>query len=167
MLAPELRDTRPPARTGLTATYRVLIGGFYALDAVEPFHQHFSLQNYTLHYPFAKKERVPVPLLVVIAVLGPAAVIAVYTLVIDGLFSHQAPTASTGRRRKLGGRYRLKDRLWELNCGILGLGLAVAASFVITGRHAERMVYTATMLTLDRCSQECYWKTEARFDCEV
>jgi diacylglycerol diphosphate phosphatase / phosphatidate phosphatase len=31
------------------------------------------------------------------------------------------------------GKYRLKDRLWELNCGILGLLLAVGASFVITG----------------------------------
>lgn len=35
--------------------------------------------------------------------------------------------------RKLTGRYRLKDRLWELNCGILGLGLAVAGAFTVTG----------------------------------
>ncbi|KAF2501357.1 PAP2-domain-containing protein, partial [Lophium mytilinum] len=111
----------------------VLIAGFFALDAVEPYHQHFSLQNYTLHYPYAEHERVPVPWLVVIACLGPAAVIAVYTLVIDGLFSHQVATTSTGRRRKLTGKYRLKDRLWELNCGILGLALAVGASFVIVG----------------------------------
>lgn len=31
------------------------------------------------------------------------------------------------------GRYRFKDRLWELNCGILGLGLSVGAAFTITG----------------------------------
>ncbi|OCL07688.1 PAP2-domain-containing protein [Glonium stellatum] len=111
----------------------VLIAAFYALDAVEPFHQHFSLQNYTLHYPYAVKERVPVPALVLIAVICPAAIIAVYTLVIDGLFSHKLPAVSTGRKRRLTGRYRLKDRLWELNCGILGLLLAVAASFTITG----------------------------------
>ena len=30
------------------------------------------------------------------------------------------------------GPYRLKDRLWELNCGILGLLLSQAAAFVIT-----------------------------------
>ncbi|KAF2814867.1 PAP2-domain-containing protein [Mytilinidion resinicola] len=112
----------------------VLIAGFFALDAVEPFHQHFSLQNYTLHYPYAEHERVPVAWLVVIACFGPAVVIAVYTLVIDGLFSHQVSTTTpAGRRRKLTGKYRMKDRLWELNCGILGLALAVGASFVIVG----------------------------------
>lgn len=30
------------------------------------------------------------------------------------------------------GPYRLKDRLWELNCGVLGLLLSQAAAFVIT-----------------------------------
>lgn len=30
------------------------------------------------------------------------------------------------------GPYRLKDRLWELNCGILGLLLSQALAFVIT-----------------------------------
>jgi diacylglycerol diphosphate phosphatase/phosphatidate phosphatase len=42
------------------------------------------------------------------------------------------PTGRAGIKR-LSGRYRFKDRLWELNCGILGLGLSVGASFVITG----------------------------------
>jgi membrane-associated phospholipid phosphatase len=46
-------------------------------------------------------------------------------LVIDGLFSRQAG----GGRKK----YPLKSRLWELNCGVLGLLLGVGASFVITG----------------------------------
>ncbi|OCK81969.1 PAP2-domain-containing protein [Lepidopterella palustris CBS 459.81] len=111
----------------------VLIIGFYALDAVEPFHQHFALANYTLHYPYAVHERVPILWAVVIAVVCPAIIIAIYTLVIDGLFSHQRPVASSGRRRRLSGTYRLKDRLWELNCGILGLLLATAAAFTITG----------------------------------
>lgn len=31
------------------------------------------------------------------------------------------------------GPYRLRDRLWELNCGFLGLLLAQASAFVITG----------------------------------
>lgn len=113
---------------------RVLIGVFTIIDKVPPFHQHFALQNYTLHYPFAEKERVPVPLLCIIVVGGPAVIIAFYTLVIDGLFSHQTPMPSgrTGAKR-LSGRYRFKDRLWELNCGILGLGLSVGAAFTITG----------------------------------
>ncbi|KAJ4383985.1 hypothetical protein N0V86_000829 [Didymella sp. IMI 355093] len=112
----------------------VLIGVFTIIDKVAPFHQPFSLQNYTLHYPFAVKERVPVPLLCVLVVGGPAVIIAFYTLVIDGLFSHQTPmpSARAGVKR-LSGRYRFKDRLWELNCGILGLGLSVGAAFTITG----------------------------------
>ncbi|KZM19840.1 catalytic [Ascochyta rabiei] len=112
----------------------VLIGVFTIIDKVPPFHQPFALQNYTLHYPFAVKERVPVSLLCVIVVGGPAVIIAFYTLVIDGLFSHQTamPTSRAGVKR-LSGRYRFKDRLWELNCGILGLGLSVGAAFTITG----------------------------------
>jgi diacylglycerol diphosphate phosphatase/phosphatidate phosphatase len=103
---------------------RVLILAFFALDAVEPFHQEFSLKNYTLHYTYALKERVPVPALLMISTVAPAIIIAIYTLVIDGIFSH----AGSGRKK-----YTLKARLWELNCGILGLLLAVGASFVITG----------------------------------
>jgi hypothetical protein len=42
------------------------------------------------------------------------------------------PAGRAGIKR-LSGRYRFKDRLWELNCGILGLGLSVGAAFTITG----------------------------------
>jgi diacylglycerol diphosphate phosphatase/phosphatidate phosphatase len=112
----------------------VLIGVFTLIDKIPPFHQHFSLDNYTLHYPFAVKERVPVPWLCVYVVFAPAVIIGIYTLVLDGLFSHQTemPTGRAGIK-KLSGRYRFKDRLWELNCGILGLGLSVGAAFTITG----------------------------------
>ncbi|KAI8937442.1 hypothetical protein NX059_005164 [Plenodomus lindquistii] len=112
----------------------VLIGAFGIVDKIAPFHQHFSLDNYTLHYPYAVKERVPVIWLCVYVVAAPAVIIGIYTLVIDGLFSHQTtmPAGRSGIKR-LSGRYRFKDRLWELNCGILGLGLSVGAAFVITG----------------------------------
>lgn len=112
----------------------ILIVTFFIVDKIPPFHQPFSLQNYTLHYPFAEKERVPVFDLCLIAVAAPAAIIAFYTLVIDGLFSHNTPLPSNTRGiRRLTGRYRLKDRLWELNCGILGLGVSIGATFTITG----------------------------------
>ena len=59
----------------------------------------------------------------------PMLVIALYTMVIDGIFSH--------RRRVTGASwseaYRIQGRLWELNCGILGLWLSEGAAFVITG----------------------------------
>lgn len=112
----------------------VLIGIFTIVDKIAPFHQQFSLDNYTLHYPYAVKERVPVFWALIYVVAAPMVIIAIYTMVIDGLFSHHAvaPTGRTGVK-KLSGRYRFKDRLWELNCGILGLGLSVGAAFTITG----------------------------------
>ncbi|KAL9595171.1 MAG: hypothetical protein Q9179_005094 [Wetmoreana sp. 5 TL-2023] len=110
----------------------VLFFAFYALDAVEPYHQHFSLRNYTLQYPYAVHERVPVPLLFALNTILPAIIIAIYALLIDGLFSHQKQAAPRDGHRTLG-KYRVKDRLWELNCGLLGLLLSQGAAFVITG----------------------------------
>jgi membrane-associated phospholipid phosphatase len=69
-----------------------------------------------------------------LAVGIPAIIIAVYTLIIDGIFSHSPkPANSASGRRIINGRYPLKDRLWELNCGILGLLLSTAGAFTITG----------------------------------
>lgn len=86
-------------------------------------------------------ERVPVALAGLIAVIFPAVVIVVYTMVIDGIFSHQTPMPTArGGLKRLSGRYRFKDRLWELNCGLLGLGLSVCFAFTITGTvHSESL----------------------------
>jgi hypothetical protein len=111
---------------------------------VTPFHQHFALQNYTLQYPYAVHERVPIALALTISCAGPIVVIALYTLVIDGLFAH---------RRKIDGYknvYKLSDRLWELNCGILGLLLAQAAAFAITGTM-KNLVGKPRPDLIDRC----------------
>ena len=127
-------DLLPKSAPANTTAYRLLIGIFTIVDKIPPFHQKFALENYTLHYPYAVKERVPVIWLCVYVIAAPAVIIGFYTMVIDGLFSHQTamPTTRTGIKR-LSGRYRFKDRLWELNCGILGLGLSVGAAFTITG----------------------------------
>ncbi|KAF2664257.1 PAP2-domain-containing protein [Microthyrium microscopicum] len=103
----------------------VLLAGFLALDAIEPYHQEFSLRNYTLQYKYAVHERVPNLLLVVIACLAPAGIIVLWTLVVDGIFSHKVH----GQKRK----YTFKERLWELNCGLLGLALSIGLQYVIVG----------------------------------
>lgn len=105
------------------------------VDKIEPFHQPFALENWTLHYPYAEHERVTVTMAAILAVGCPLVIITFYTMVIDGIFSHQTPMPAGGRGglKRLTGRYRLKDRLWELNCGILGLMLSVGAAFTITG----------------------------------
>jgi hypothetical protein len=120
-----------PMRYCLTNSLsRILLGGFLALDAIEPYHQEFSLQNYTLHYKYAVHERVPNLALVAIAVAAPMAIISIYTMVVDGLFSHRV----NGLKKK----YSIKDRLWELNCGLLGLGLAIAMQYVIVGKAVNK-----------------------------
>ncbi|PGH30019.1 hypothetical protein GX50_07209 [[Emmonsia] crescens] len=115
--------------------YVILIGlvaGFYILDRIEPFHQPFAINNHSLYYPFAVNERVSIPLALAFSGGIPLVVILIYTIVIDGLFSHNKPLSSSGKRKVMG-PYRLRDRLWELNCGFLGLLLAQASAFVITG----------------------------------
>ncbi|PGH04521.1 hypothetical protein AJ79_07047 [Helicocarpus griseus UAMH5409] len=108
-----------------------LIVGFFILDKIEPFHQPFSPNNHSLHYPYADPERISIPVALALSGGIPLVTILLYTIVIDGLFSHNKPVSSSGRR-KLMGPYRLKDRLWEFNCGFLGLILAQGSAFVIT-----------------------------------
>jgi diacylglycerol diphosphate phosphatase/phosphatidate phosphatase len=52
-------------------------------------------------------------------------------MVIDGMYSHHKPP--TNRSRLLSGPWQMSDRLWEMNCGILGLGLSVAGTICVTG----------------------------------
>lgn len=107
--------------------------GFWELDLIEPYHQHFSLENKSLQYPYAVKERITINEALLISGVTPLVVIAIFTLLIDGLFSNHKPSAADGSgRRKLAGPYRFKDRLWELNCGFLGLLLSQALAFVTT-----------------------------------
>ncbi|PGH10260.1 hypothetical protein GX51_00017 [Blastomyces parvus] len=115
--------------------YVIIIGlvvGFYILDRIEPFHQPFAITNHSLYYPYAVNERVSIPLALALSGGIPLAVILIYTVVIDGLFSHNKPITSAGKRKFMG-PYSLKDRLWEFNCGFLGLLLAQGTAFVITG----------------------------------
>lgn len=78
-------------------------------------------------YPIADPERIPIWLAMILSGFIPACIIAVYTLFLDGMFSHAKRTDLRSQR------YTWGDRLWELNCGILGLFLAQGAAFVITG----------------------------------
>ncbi|KAI5287007.1 hypothetical protein KEM52_001790 [Ascosphaera acerosa] len=102
--------------------------GFFVIGNIEPFHQHFSLENKSLQYPYAVDERVPIWLAATISVGVPVVVIAVYTFFLDGLFSHSKHEARPGAI----GRYTVTQRLWQFNCGILGLLLSQSSAFIIT-----------------------------------
>lgn len=112
--------------------YSACAAGFYILDSMEPFHQHFSLRNITLQYPYAEHERIPISMAIGLSCLAPLVIIAIYTLFLDGLFSHHKPQDPVTGKRKFTGPHRWKDRLWEFNCGLLGLLLAQGSAFVIT-----------------------------------
>ncbi|KAF8471777.1 phosphatidic acid phosphatase type 2/haloperoxidase, partial [Kalaharituber pfeilii] len=107
----------------------VFIIAFSALDKAEPHHQRFSLDNKSLQYPFADPERVPPWLAALVACAFPMLVIIIWTLFIDGLYSHH----KTPLARHRWARYTMPERLWEMNAGILGLGLSVAAVITVTG----------------------------------
>ncbi|KAL2818806.1 phosphatidic acid phosphatase type 2/haloperoxidase [Aspergillus cavernicola] len=129
------RRLRPRVVISYILDYVILVAcvvGFYILDRIEPYHQHFSLQNISLQYPYAEHERISIVAAVACSGGGPLGIIAIYTLFVDGLFSHNKPFNSSSGKRKLTGPYRWKDRLWEFNCGFLGLVLSQAMTFVIT-----------------------------------
>lgn len=124
----------------------VLFVLFAFIDRAEPFHQPFSLTNITLQYPMAQKERVSTGLLVIVAVLIPAALIAIFAILIDPIISKmEYKRHGTGT-----GNHSFMDRLWELNCGILGLLLAEGATFVIT-QALKNLIGKPRPDFIDRC----------------
>ena len=104
-----------------------------------------------MQYPHAEHERVPIALAFVLAVFVPILAIAFYTLVIDGIFSHQVQR--TGRRDFGRARYTIQERLWEFNCGILGLLLSEGFAFVITAALKNEIGKPRPDL-IDRCRPE-------------
>ncbi|KAH8152665.1 uncharacterized protein LAJ45_03506 [Morchella importuna] len=106
---------------------------FSALDSAEPHHQRFSLNNESLQYPYADPERISAAEAGVIACLFPLICVIFWTMIIDGLYSHHKPAQTRRRLLGGGGKWTMADRLWEMNCAILGLGLSAAGSIVITG----------------------------------
>lgn len=99
----------------------------------EPLKQPFSLNNESLQYPYADPERISAAWAGVISIVCPMILIIGWTLCIDGLYSNHKPPVTRRRILGGGGTWTMADRLWEMNCGILGLGLSVAGSIVVTG----------------------------------
>lgn len=137
----KIQGMLPATSSGQKFTFKIIFSYFfdYAIIAVlaviyavldkilTPFAQPFSVTNISLMYPMADPERVPIWVAMVYSCLCPAIIIAIYTLLLDGMFSKGKKSLSRTQR------YTWGDRLWELNCGILGLFLAQGAAFVITG----------------------------------
>ena len=110
---------------------------YYVIDEFIPgSHQPFSLRNYTLQYPHASHERLTLTQTVWITLAGPAAVIFLYSVVLDGFLINRSqgqylPRHSLFKVRERRSQRRVQGQLWDFNCAWLGLGLSYALAFII------------------------------------
>ncbi|MCJ1342739.1 hypothetical protein MMC31_000928 [Peltigera leucophlebia] len=88
-----------------------------------PYHRPFSPQDFDISYPYVKKDRISTSLLVIISLVAPAVIIFLVSVIfVPGpTIRKGTPTYKT---------FRIK--LWEWNTGWMGLGLALASTFVLT-----------------------------------
>ncbi|KAJ5811745.1 Phosphatidic acid phosphatase type 2/haloperoxidase [Penicillium riverlandense] len=99
-----------------------LIG--YGFSKLTPNHHPFSLTDPSISYPYTKHETVTMRTLVLAAVVAPAVIILIVSLVFTpgSATAHARPSKSQILRRKL----------WEWNVGWMGLGVALAGVFLAT-----------------------------------
>lgn len=93
-----------------------------ALSLVKPHHRPFSLLNQEISFPYVE-ETITTWMLVVIALVAPAAIITLITLIL-------VPGAEVRRISTRSQVLRLK--LWELEKGLAGLALSLAVAFFVS-----------------------------------
>jgi hypothetical protein len=98
---------------------------FLAIDNVNGHQREISLTDQSIMYTFAVKETVPTWLLTVCAVITPISIVLLWTLIIPPLGTYQ-------RRRWRKGEMTWKEKLWDANLSLLGIGLAIASTITIT-----------------------------------
>jgi membrane-associated phospholipid phosphatase len=98
-----------------------VVGAIFS--SITPNKRPFSLNNAEISYPFVNKEKISTLTLVLCGLLAPAVIIfLVCLLLVPG------PTVPKSTPRTL----ILRRKLWEWHTGWLGLGLSLAAAFLIT-----------------------------------
>ncbi|KAF1953380.1 PAP2 domain-containing protein [Byssothecium circinans] len=94
-----------------------------AWNSIEPFKRPFSPVNLDISYPFETQETIPTWLLIVVALIAPAAITFLVCLIFV-----PGPTASRGTPKSLIWR----RKAWEWNTAWMGLALSLATAFMIT-----------------------------------
>lgn len=92
------------------------------LSFVKPHHRPFSLLNQEISFPYVE-ETITTWMLVIIALVAPAAIITLITLIL-------VPGADVRRISTRSQVLRLK--LWELEKGLAGLALSLAVAFFVS-----------------------------------
>lgn len=99
-----------------------VVGGVFSI--ITPNKRPFSLVNSEISFPYVNKEKISTATLILCGLVAPAIIIFLVTiLLVPGpTVPKSTPKALIWRRK-----------LWELHTGWLGLGLSLAAAFLITG----------------------------------
>ncbi|GBF67174.1 diacylglycerol pyrophosphate phosphatase [Trichophyton mentagrophytes] len=102
----------------------LLMGALGRIFAIaQPNRHSFSLRDPNISYPFAVKETVSVEVLVLVTLLAPLVLIALFSLLfIPGRTAAAGAPSSLVWRRKL----------WEWNAGWMGFGIAYACTYAAT-----------------------------------
>lgn len=119
------------------------IVAFIIIGNIHGHQREFSLTDQSIMYTMAVHETVPSWLLVVCAAITPITIIVVWTLFIPPLGTYQ-------RRRWMKGEMAWKERLWDVNLSLLGIGLALAAAITFTNTF-KNLVGRPRPDFLDRC----------------
>ncbi|KAH8586300.1 hypothetical protein B0O99DRAFT_644800 [Bisporella sp. PMI_857] len=101
----------------------IFLGIAGAFSILEPVKRDFSLTDRSISFPY-RKDTISMPLLVVVAVIAPAAIIAASCIVFARLPARPGTTSSRSAM--------WKRKLWELHAAWLGLALSITISLFIT-----------------------------------
>jgi membrane-associated phospholipid phosphatase len=94
-----------------------------AFSFLEPFKRDFSVTDQSISFPY-RKDTISIPVLFLIAVLAPAAIIAAICLTLIRIPNRPGPEPS---RKAV-----WKRKLWELHASFLGLALSLTLSLTLT-----------------------------------
>ncbi|KAL3257467.1 hypothetical protein ABHI18_006798 [Aspergillus niger] len=147
MTSSESEDTPPPAAHHHRLSYQqfskrlilsyildwILIIGValigFGFSQTTPNHRPFSLTDPSISFPHREKDTVSTGVLAVVAIVAPAVII----IFVSFLFINPNTTTTSGRNaRKEILRRKLMVKLWEWNAGWMGLGVALAGTFMAT-----------------------------------
>lgn len=101
----------------------IFIGIAGAFSFLEPIKRDFSLTNKSISFPY-RQDTISIPVLFIIAVVVPAAVVAAICVIFVRLSTRSGSAPSRGAI--------WKRKLWEMHAGLLGLALSLTLSLFLT-----------------------------------
>ncbi|BCR97511.1 phosphatase PAP2 family protein [Aspergillus luchuensis] len=107
-----------------------LIG--YGFNQTTPNHRPFSLTDPSISFPHREKETVSTGVLAVVAVVAPAVIIVLVSVLSINPATTSIAGSSVHNARREALRRKFMVKLWEWHAGWMGLGVALAGTFMAT-----------------------------------